>query len=264
MPFRWWYNPDHLDLENHVKLFENPKAVSFIHELPTMLHNIRHLSNNSNPICIRWLREHPDEIDWTTLCKQTYPAAIRMIESNLDRLCEKSRRVLCGNPAAVSIIRQWDPSVWSSMELSSNPSAVFLLEQFPDKINGFGLSMNPSPDAFRLMRRHSKKLYRPVLLQNTNPTVLEYLAPKFKPLKDDFYVSMNPIGIPYLLRDPNLIHVKGLSSNPNGISILLEHQEQIDWPRACTNPALTDLIEGVDSIPPLDYSILAGNPSIFI
>ena len=101
------------------------------------------------------------------------------------------------------------------IELSKNPSAIPLLEKYPNIINWSALSSNPN--AIELLEKYPDKINW-----------------------DELSKNHNAIGL--LTENPDKINWSALSSNPNAISLLEQNPEKIDWLEMSKNPNATELL----------------------
>lgn len=138
--------------------------------------------------------------------------------------------------------------------LSKNPSAIGILEEYPDQIDYNELAKNPNPNAVdfiecthNYVKRQEMKdpdfpdtfLYgQPlgdILVENSNAIhhirkfVEEELDPKYG--NEWFWTSLsgNPNAIEILERFPEHIDWKKLSGNPNAIELLEKNKDKIVW-----------------------------------
>ena len=100
-------------------------------------------------------------------------------------------------------------------KLSSNPNAIDLLRQNPNKINWEFLSSNPN--AIDLLKEHPDKI-------------------------NWYYLSSNPNAIDLLRKNPNKISWMYLSENPNAIDLLRENPYKINWCNIFKNPNIFEPI----------------------
>ena len=89
-------------------------------------------------------------------------------------------------------------------KLSTNPGAIELLKENPDKIVWNFLSINSNPEAIKLLK--------------SNPDKINWS-----------YLSLNPNAIELLKANPENIIWDDLSENPNAIELLEANTDKINW-----------------------------------
>jgi len=171
------------------------------------------------------LREDfPEEYFWHEMCEN--PAATDFVkENNQIVLAHLTKNT---SDQALEIIKEDinyinDPYSLSWLSENTNPLAIELLEQKPDKIVWPSLCKNTSPDAFALLTKIPEKI-------------------------DWTYLSANPNAIELLEQNPDKIDWRWLCKNPNA-GKLLEKFIMDD--------------ESVHFIDKLDWRWLSANPCIF-
>jgi len=160
------------------------KSINYSHRFP----NVFFQSNHNTFELIQM-----NKISWPHLCENTHPKAIDLIQFMIDQGLDNE---LC-----------WD-------SLSTNTSAISILEQYQDKINWNTLSSNPA--AMHLLLKNPDKINHRQLCKNTHPTAIEIIR----------------------TLPPKSIYWPYLSSNPTAIDFLEENQEHIDWFYLSSNPAI--------------------------
>jgi len=122
-------------------------------------------------------KEDPENINWWFLSAN--PAAVKWFQDldpdDMWRLIKPSINTNT-NPAAIHLLEQ-HPDKIDWVLLSANPAAIHLLEQHPDKIEWCFLSMNSA--AIHLLETHPDKIRINVCL-SANPSIFE---PDFQKMK---------------------------------------------------------------------------------
>jgi hypothetical protein len=126
---------------------------------------------------------------------------------------------------------KWDHKLSQYYELNTNPSAIYLLEQFPSLIHPYYLSINPH--AIDLIKKHIKDIYL-----------------------DD--LSENPCAVKLLEKQPELIRWKYLSKNPNAIDLIKNNIDKISYIDLGVNPNVLDFVD----FNKLSWFHLVKNPNI--
>lgn len=112
---------------------------------------------------------------------------------------------------------KWNHKLMDYHELNTNPSAIYLLKQFPILIRPYYLSFNPI--AIDLIQQHINEIYLDGL-------------------------STNPCAIKLLEKRPELIKWKWITKNPNAIHIIKKNLDKIDrYPDLGLNPNILDIID---------------------
>ena len=112
---------------------------------------------SENPKALNLLQDNQNKIVWSYLCRNINVDAIRLLESNLDKINLEDWAFLSRNPAAIHLLEQnIDKIHWPS--LSFNSGAIHLIEANIDKINWAALSYNPS--AIHLLEKNPRN--RPI------------------------------------------------------------------------------------------------------
>ncbi len=134
--------------------------------------------------------------------------------------------------------------------LHNNPNALYLLEQYPDKIDYQILSRNPS--AIHLLVKNIDKLNKWGLSSNQSAI---HILQKNPDLIHWGSLSSNPAAIHIIdnhidnklsitnLDIINKISWRGLSENPSAIHLLEQNPDKIDWVVLSKNPAAIHLLE---------------------
>jgi hypothetical protein len=190
---------DYIDKHNIIKMFPllsaNPGALRYLYRDPSIIKQGCWF-NNPNPAVVPFLEnceylkspwaqelllKHPDALhlvdvhyinNLQRLCRNTSPLAIQIISDNIDDLSDIAWNNLSSNPSALSIIEQYlDRINWSY--LSSNPSAIHLLLKNPEKISWYHFSKNTHLLAIQYIKQHLDKVNWMNLLKN--PSAIEII-----------------------------------------------------------------------------------------
>lgn len=216
-----------LDNIDWFDLSKNPKAGSLLEQHPD---KIDWYGLSKNPNAISLLEQNPDKIDWMGVSKN--PNAGRLIEQNPDKIDISE---LCYNPCpeAISLLsRHLDSEAIQWDVLSSNTSALPLLEQRLDKIVWEEASSNLS--ILPLLEKHLDQVHWELVCCNGDDTPQEAIDFLEKHVEHMNYgcwyrLSALPIAVPLLEKYPEHIHWARLSRNAGAIHLLEQHPEKIDW-----------------------------------
>lgn len=170
-----------------------------------------------------WQEDSPGEYFYHEMCEN--PAAIDFVkESNEITLAHLTKNT---SDQAVEIIKEdinfiHDPYSLSWLSENTNPLAIELLQQNPDKIVWSSLCKNTSPDAFALLEKNPGKIDWP-------------------------YLSANPNAIELLEQNPDKIDLRWLCKNPKADKLLqkfmmskesLHFIDKLDWRWLSANPCI--------------------------
>lgn len=154
---------------------------------------------------------------WHSLCGNTNPDAIGIIENNIDKMDGLCWENLCSNPSAIPLLEKnlanLDMYGWG--EMCSNPNAIPLLEKNLDKIDWTVLSGNPN--AIPLLEKNPDKIDWNYL--SGNKAAVHLIEDRLKKGGDEVNWSL-------------------LSENPSAISLLEKNRDKIDWKRFSRNPEI--------------------------
>jgi hypothetical protein len=204
---------------------------------------------SENPIAIELLEEYKDDINWGTICNNSNPKVLKLLEKKIKK--------------------EPDDIEWE--ELSSNPIAIKLLKKYPDDIDYSGLSANSSDEALQLLKENPDDIDFAMLSFNKNPKALillkKLLEIEPEKLNDWTYLSENslPEAIEILKANFNKIDWGRLSSNSSdeAIQLLKDNPDKISWGMlsANTNPKALELLQNNQAN--IWWPHLSANPSIF-
>lgn len=131
---------------------------------------------NTNPSAISLLEKNPDKIHWDYLSRN--PAAIRLIKENLEKICWSSLSFNT-DPGAIHLLENeirtnpHNSIHWNV--LSQNSGAIHILEKYPNRFSMFCLVGNTNPEAMRLIESYCKtRHYIPWFELLKNPNIFTY------------------------------------------------------------------------------------------
>ena len=119
-------------------------------------------------------------------------------------------------------------------EINRNPSAVFLLEDNPDKICWRRLSENSN--AMHLLKANPDKINWYKLGNNTNPLAIEMLDKNIDKEEISWhYISYNPSAVVLFekYKDKLILFNVARNDNKKSVDFLKKNPELIDWPSLC-------------------------------
>jgi hypothetical protein len=126
----------------------------------------------------------------------------------------------------------WDYNLFKHTELNINPSAIYLLKQFPELIKPFYLSYNPY--AFDLINEYIDDIYLDML--SANPCAIKILEKRPELIKWRFIVK-NPNATHIIKNNLDKIdRYSDLGSNPNALDFL-DH-DKLTWFQLLSNPLI--------------------------
>ena len=223
----------------------------------------------ANPCAMHIIETHPEIIDWTQLCRNPHPRAIKILEEHPDKIID----IISINPSATRILEQLPLSFMNWSELSSNPGAMTLLKKHPHLIDWDEFSSNPHPDALLMMLKHLDKVNPHYLSKNTNTDSIQMLQQnltKYPEFITDFYwrylsANPHPIALQILEEHPQKIGWEELSSNSNlhALQLLQQNPQKIDgfWLSSNQNPYALQLLQQHPE--DICWELLSENPAIF-
>lgn len=202
-----------------------------------------------HPDIIKFLKIHPELIDWEYLSSNEHPDAVELLESNLEKVswddlalnkCPRAIAIFAKNPEKIHI---------DLFSCNEHPDAIKLLRRYPDKIDWYLLSGNSCSDAIKLLKQNYNRIHWDLLIYNVSPEVPNILA-----CNDiDFnmwglinsrgdYERLSSIQHPAIIRrlrhEPSLISWDRMSMNPHNsaISLLKSQPDNICWYNLSSNP----------------------------
>ena len=152
------------------------------------------------------------KIKWMSLCLNTNPTAIRILEENSDKI---NWSALSCNPAAIHILENNIEKInWSMLSSNTNSSAMQLIENEIrtnpyTRINWLELSKNPA--AIRILEKYPEQISWAYLNENTNPEAIRLIEARWKSHRHlQFTIAKNPYIFTYdyeeMLRSKKKLH----------------------------------------------------------
>ena len=202
----------------------NPKVLPLIKSKLNENPNLPNILFQSNPNTFELIRMH--EIHWPTLCSNTHPKAIALLQQMIDdgRSNELDWNILSTNPAAISILEtNQDKIIWKT--LSSNPAAMHLLLEHQDKIKYMQLCKNTHPLAIELIKELPKEwIYWPYL--SANPSAIDFLEENQEYI-NWYYLSLNPAIFRY--NYPKMANIRNQIIYEELLSVALHPSRISNW-----------------------------------
>ena len=246
-------------------LSSNPAAIQLLEKNPGRIDWYR---LSSNVAAFHILEKNIDKIIWSELSRNRNPDALNLFKISYFTLFTTNWYALCQNPKAMSFIEmEWDSTKtlnwfykwfccdscntkclirWTALCANTNPEAIRILEDNPDKIDWSALSSNPA--ATRLLEKNQEKIVWSNLSSNPDPGAIHLLENE---------IRTNP---------HNRISWALLSKNYGAIRILEKYPERIDWFKINENPnpeAIRILEAHWKAHAHIPWYILSENPNIF-
>lgn len=190
---------------------------------------------------------------YTKIHKEFHPA-LRVTVDNVKDQSKYFWGALSENPSAVFLLEKYPEKInWSN--LSANPNAIELLEKNVDKIDFDRLSINPN--AAHILRRNLEKISWTIL--STNPGAISILKENQHKIQWR-YLSKNPAAFDLLCDNLDKVEWSVLSANPCAVPILRAHLDKVNWGQLCQNPSVDamDLLE--EHQEKIDWFLLSSNP----
>jgi hypothetical protein len=176
-----------------------------------------------------------------------------------------SRQVLSSIPKAVSFLSK-NQSIINWKTLSSNPEALYLLEENPEnisyrylcsntnpraiellrqnitRINWEVLSKNPCKEAVELLMEYPNKIVWHILAENTSPFAFPLIEMGLNQKKFNWYslsmLNKNPMVFDLLKQTPHRIHFSMLckcAETKEQFDYIRENMDEIDWKMISSN-----------------------------
>lgn len=182
---------------------------------------------------LEWI--DPKNLEWDGLCRNTHPAAMKIIEENLDELDYVDWVVLSRNPSAEHILRgNLDKIYWPSA--SENPAILDLLLERLDLLDWQVFAgQTKAYDVLKNELSFIKKFY----YFYSNPSMMKFIEKMIEENVNSVDwggISANPAALELLNKYPDRIKYDHYSRNLTVINneelmdkLIEEHYEDIDW-----------------------------------
>ena len=238
-------NPNKIDWDS---FSENPAAINIIEDNLNKV-NWSSLSRNSSAFYL--LYQNKNKIDWNELGHNIAINTHLLYEGNIDKI--KNWMPICKN-RSVWIVNILDGNIDKLSkdemnELSSNPSAIPIIEKYLHRINKYGLLKNEYvqqgiygtiyPTAYRIFTYLN---YKVMCNYCESPVFVSYLKQNRNKINRDIYLNINPYAeelIEWFLKNEECLEKidyenepywwPHLSANPVAVHILENYIEYICW-----------------------------------
>ncbi len=165
-----------LDNVNWWEISENPNAIKIIEENLDKVKNMM-ICRNPNAMHLLESENYYKNIEnnwgWWGLCSNPSKECIKILEENINKEFFNTELIsseLSKNPSAIHILEKYPEYInWSF--LSSNPKAIHLLKNHLDKVNWFSISSNPN--AVDIIKENLKKHKIDMAWLSKNPCIFE-------------------------------------------------------------------------------------------
>ena len=231
----------------------------------------------ANPRAFRMVQKRKVEnISWNWLSKNTHPGAVHMIEQHR-HLKTVAWDLVSANPSAVYLLKKY-PEKIKKYYLNSNPEAIYLLEKNPHWIVPDVLSCNKN--GLELLEKMVKcKMYHwNNLCGNPSTTAIKIIKNNISKIDfEGLSRNTNPEVIPIIRANIDKCDVITLLKNPIMVPLLKEIQgienftlTEIEWQFLFCNDseeAIELIRENFDKIKResnINLGLLSLNPAIFI
>jgi hypothetical protein len=212
---------DHIEKYHIPKMWtllsENPGALCYMYNDPTMLDNAGYAGwlKNPNPAIIPLLEKYVCiKVPYVQERLLENPNALHLVDT---RYIEGNLHILAKNTSllAMQLIEDYidDLSDVAWERLSANPSAIHILEKNLHKVDWVSLCANPA--AIHLLLK------------------LSYRISWFH-----FSKNTHPLAIVHMRKNLEKVNWHNLSANPAAIELLKENQDKISWYWLSKNPAI--------------------------
>jgi hypothetical protein len=190
-------------------------------------------SLNPNAIDFLSLPANKKRIDYSQLCKNTNPRAMKMVADEIARSPTNPNidwYALSGNPDAIDILDANRYNIeWSAISGNTSPKAIQLIKDIQlARANGrltlywYTISTNTSTEAvnFLSLPENYPYIWWDFFSTNTNPKAIEMLIKKER---EEFNLNNADFNS---LKDNQRVSWKNLSKNPKAISLLEKKWEE--------------------------------------
>jgi hypothetical protein len=153
------------------------------------------------------------------------------------------------HPSAIQILEQYPEQIdWNV--IFRNPAAIDLIEKYveknPKNVPWDDIAYNPG--ALDLLEKNPHKIFWLNLTANPNPRAIQLIEENWDNIDKKYNIdwddlSANPNAIPLLEKNPEKINWEKLCTNPNAIHLLEKNLDKIDWFELSTNPNAIYLLE---------------------
>ena len=156
---------------------------------------------------------------------------------------------------------------WTGLSRNSHPSAIEILEKYPNEINWTVFSGNHNTRAIEILSENVDKIDWTVFSGNSNPSALEILSQNVEQIDwTVFSGNSNPRALEMLAQNVSKIDWRRLSLNPNpkAIELIEQHMNRLDlvcWKYLSKHPDALHLLHKYPD--KIDWENFSKNPSIF-
>jgi len=164
---------------------------------------------------------------------------------------------LCGNSKAVNLIEEKYKNQIMWERLSTNPSAINLIEQNISKVDWPSLSQNHN--ALHILQANINKIEWSFLITNKNGAELVLKNQPSTVFWSQLSRMKSDTMVKYLEEGFGSIDWIFLSSNPCAISLLKKNPEKINWEWLCLNENAGDLLNENENESNLDWDWISQN-----
>jgi hypothetical protein len=163
-----------------------PKYISFIKENLWQLNKSKRDTLYANPHILHLLSLNPEDIAWDYLSQNTNPIAIKILRENIEGIYWT---YLSENPAAIEILTEHQEHI-IFRTLAKNPNAIELIKKYMYKIKLHELCYNTNPEILKIIesRIDTLTIWGPLCV---NPAAIKILE-KNKDKIEWYWFSQNP------------------------------------------------------------------------
>lgn len=206
----------------------HPKVIDLIEPLDIhKLNNTDKYNISANPVLIDLIKKYPEILNWSGLSLNPHPYAIKLLETNIDKIC------------------------W--YDLSKNPGAIHILKANPDKIEWDSLSCNTG--AIELLKER--------ILQNLDIDNMDIEDIDIDLISKQIWwnhLSFNENAGELFKLKPEKISLNILSNNKNAIDLLEINQDKINWNLLTNNENAGHIIE--KNLDKINWNLLTINQGV--
>ncbi len=255
------YNNEDYFKKRHLfdSLCSNPSSQYLLEKNKEFI-SLYHLSKNESSWAVDILKKNKDEIDWDSLSQNSY--AIDILNEYFDEFKTKYDK----------LYKYVDKCKIKPYNVSANTNAMHIVEEYlqlylrnieenKNKKKNFMIELNKSPHIFEDLYNDDNYLLK-------NPSAISIIENYYFKYEWDIdweKLSANPNGIGILEQNIDNLNWKGLSLNPSSwaIELLEKNQDKIDWWNLSENQSAIHILEQNFDKSHLFSDHLFNNPSIF-
>jgi hypothetical protein len=266
-------NPDKIDWDAFSEN-SDPDAIELIENNLNKV-NWKNLSRNKG--AYKLLLCNKQNIDWNELGHNTAPNIHLLYEGNIHKI--KNWIPICKNrtPWIIKILDNNIDKLNKDeiLELSSNSTAIPLIEKYLDRINKYGLTKNEYvqlgiygniyPSAYNIFKYLNNKIN---CYYCASPIFVSYLKQNRDKINRNIYLNKNPYAIEliewYLKSDVEISQYwwSELSANPVAFNVIKNYMDNVNWDALSLNYKAMNILQNNQT--KINWKNLSQNSGIYL